>query len=170
MSANTTSIDDFAAGPAGATPPPTCPPTRPAGRCLRFCLGAVLLLLVVPFFTAAGPRWLGVTLGWAAAFVLFYSALHLAIDRLVPNLNRWVGATLAFAPLVVVFVNAGAPGQVGVQTFLGASLVLAALRADSGCEVMSIPGLIFGRRTHLMCLLFSPLDWVEARLSRSATS
>jgi len=29
---------------------------------------------------------------------------------------------------------------------------------------MWIPSLVFGKRTHLMCLLFSPLDWVEEKI------
>ena len=37
--------------------------------------------------------------------------------------------------------------------------------ADKGCEVMSIPGLIFNRRTHLACFFFSPIDWLEKKIT-----
>ncbi len=30
--------------------------------------------------------------------------------------------------------------------------------------VMAIPGLLLKKRTHLACLLFTPLDWVENKL------
>ena len=53
----------------------------------------------------------------------------------------------------------------GPLAFLAVSLVLAAILADAGCEVMSIPALVFGKRTHLVCLLFSPLDWVEEKIA-----
>jgi hypothetical protein len=32
---------------------------------------------------------------------------------------------------------------------------------------MSIPGVLFGRRTHLVCIAFSPIDWLEERLAGS---
>ena len=38
-----------------------------------------------------------------------------------------------------------------------------AVRADGGCEVMAIPSLIFGRYTHLACIVFSPIDWLERK-------
>ena len=43
-------------------------------------------------------------------------------------------------------------------------LVLAGLRSDAGCEVMAIPGLVLGRRTHLACIVFSPIDWLEEKV------
>lgn len=55
-------------------------------------------------------------------------------------------------------------GDVAVMIFIGVSLVLASLRADAGCEVMSIPGLLLRRKTHLACILFTPIDWVEQKL------
>ena len=80
------------------------------------------------------------------------------------KLNRWLGAFLAILPVCLVFAFGGVLGQVGALSFLAVSLLLAAIRADGGCEVMSIPSLVFGKRTHLICLLFSPLDWVEEKI------
>jgi hypothetical protein len=48
-------------------------------------------------------------------------------------------------------------------TFLGISLVVAGLRAAPGCEVMAIPGLLFGKHTEPACLIFSPLDRLERK-------
>ena len=86
------------------------------------------------------------------------------VSSYLTKLNRWLGAFLAILPVFVVFLLGGGLGQVGALSFLAVSLLLAAARADAGCEVMSIPSLVFGRRTHLMCLLFSPLDWVEEKV------
>lgn len=52
-----------------------------------------------------------------------------------------------------------------VVVFLFVSLAVAALRSDDGCEVMSLPGLLFGRRTRLACLVSSPIDRIERRLA-----
>lgn len=47
--------------------------------------------------------------------------------------------------------------------FLGASLLLAALRGYSGCESLAISNWLLRRNDQVGCLLFSPLDHLEAR-------
>jgi len=48
-------------------------------------------------------------------------------------------------------------GQLAAATFLGISLVVAGLRAAPGCEVMAIPGLLFGKQHRAgVSYLFSP--------------
>jgi hypothetical protein len=42
--------------------------------------------------------------------------------------------------------------------------VVAGVRAVPDCEVMAIPGVLFGKRTELACLIFSPLDKLERKL------
>ena len=136
----------------------------PVGRILRFLLGVFLVAMVWPFFRGATPnRILGAILV-AVGLTVFYAVAHWLVSTYLTRLNRWVGAFLAILPVFLVFLFGGGLGQVGALSFLAVSLVLAAVRADAGCEVMSIPSLVFGRRTHLMCLLFSPLDWVEMKI------
>lgn len=55
-------------------------------------------------------------------------------------------------------------GDLAAVTFLGISLVVAGVRAAPGCELMAIPGLLFGKHTELACPIFSPLDWLERKL------
>jgi hypothetical protein len=55
-------------------------------------------------------------------------------------------------------------GQLAAVAFLGFSLIVAGVRAAPGCEVMAIPGLLFGKHTEVACLIFSPLDSVERKL------
>jgi len=106
-----------------------------------------------------------IRLAWAMGLVLFYGSLHFIILKYTPNINRLIGAILAFAPFLAVFIiGYGGPAATGALTFLAISLLLAAIRADSGCEVMSIPGLFSGKHTHLACLLFSPIDWCEKKI------
>jgi hypothetical protein len=136
----------------------------PVGRILRFLLGAFLVVNVWPFFSGASPnRILGAVLV-VVGLTVFYAAVHWLVSTYLAKLNRWLGAFLAILPVLLVFLFGGGLGQIGALAFLAVSLVLAAVRADAGCEVMSIPSLAFGRRTHLMCLLFSPLDWVEEKI------
>lgn len=140
------------------------PRALPIGRILRLLLGGFMVLSVIPFFLGAGRRSVLEAVGTAIGLVLFYSLLHIAVSSFLPRFDRRLGAVLAVAPVLAVFLLGGAPGQVGSVSFVGVSLLLAGIRADAGCEVMSVPGIVFGRRTRLVCLLFSPIDWVEERL------
>ena len=57
--------------------------------------------------------------------------------------------------------------------FIGLSLLLMAVLGHPGCEVLAFPALILGRRTHLACLFFTPIDWAEGKLKglfRTASS
>ena len=136
----------------------------PVGRILRFLLGTLLVVMVWPFFRGASPnRILGAVLV-VVGLTVFYAAIHWLVSTYLTRLNRWLGAFLAILPVFLVFFLGGVLAQIGALAFLAVSLLLAAVRADAGCEVMSIPSLVFGKRTHLMCLLFSPLDWVEEKI------
>ncbi len=140
----------------------------PVGRLLRGGSGLGLVYAFISVLTTSGGRSILSVLGWTVGLVLLYSLMHRVVVAQFRNLHRWVGAVLALAPLVAVFLLGGAGGQLGATLFLGASLLVASVCADPGCEVMSIPGIVLGRRTHLVCLFFSPIDWVEKRLSRKS--
>ncbi len=136
----------------------------PVGRILRFLLGVFLAVTVWPLFQNAPSNRILSAVLVVVALTVFYAVVHWVVSSYLTKLNRWLGAFLAILPVFVVFLLGGGLGQVGALSFLAASLLLAAARADAGCEVMSIPSLVFGRRTHLKCLLFSPLDWVEEKI------
>lgn len=137
---------------------------RLLGRLLRFGLGVFFITEVVPVYQDVTIEGIFIRLSWAVGLVLFYLLLHLVILKFVSSLNSVIGAILAFAPfLLVFFIGYGGPAATGALTFLAAALLVAAVRADSGCEVMSIPALFTGKHTHLTCLLFSPIDWCESK-------
>ncbi len=96
--------------------------------------------------------------------IVFYAVVHLLISKFLPNINPWVGALIAVAPVLLVFFVGSQEVRHGVIFFLGVSLLLTGIRGDGGCEVMTIPGMILGKRTHLVCIVLSPLDWVEEKL------
>ena len=96
---------------------------------------------------------------------VFYALVHVLISKFVPTINRWLGAVLAVSPVLLVFLMGGLPVRHGVVLFLGVSLLLTGIRGDGGCEVMTLPGMVLGKRTHLVCIMLSPLDWVEEKLT-----
>jgi hypothetical protein len=148
--------------------------TRPIGRVLRLIIGALFVALVVPYYLGSGGRAILASLGMAMALTLVYALIHLLVSNYSSHLNKWLGAVLAFVPVCLIFFfsegHGGAlgVGETGALTFLAVSLLIAGWRSDPGCEVMALPALIFGRRTHLACLFFSPIDWLEQKLSSRA--
>ncbi|MGH8291773.1 MAG: hypothetical protein ACREV7_22860 [Steroidobacteraceae bacterium] len=133
----------------------------PIGRILRGLLGLWCLYVVAINVRSASWELALALVTIVTSFVVLYSAMHLLVVRYLRRLNRWVGAVLAVLPAAVVFLLGNDTAKLGALLFFGLSLSLAAIRGDPGCEVMSIPVLLFRRRTQLVCLLFSPLDWLE---------
>jgi hypothetical protein len=137
----------------------------PIGRLLRLLLAGFLILTVAPhYLTASWQSNLKIAAS-IAGLLVFYTALHLVIARYVPRLNRWLGALLAIMPASILFLLGGGIGQMGALTYVGGSLFIDSLNGDIGCEVMAVPGLLFKERTHLACIVFSPFDWLEQKLT-----
>ncbi len=166
--------------PVSAPPQPSGRPPRrapPVGRVLRFLLGLVLLARVTPVYFGVHRRLALDAVLLMLGLLLMYSLLHVALSRRLIAPSAALGAIGGLAILVVVYL-AGATGipvlghgagELAAVTFLGVSLLVAALRADPGCEVMAIPGLLFRRRAELACLIFSPLDaWERNWRNRGA--
>jgi len=72
--------------------------------------------------------------------------------------------TLYFIGATGLPIVGGGKGALAAVTFLGISLVVAGVRAAPGCELMAVPGLLFGKHAELACLIFSPLDRLERKL------
>ncbi|MCR9251005.1 MAG: hypothetical protein NXI20_11300 [bacterium] len=138
---------------------------RIIGRILRLLLGIFFITEVWPVYVAVDWQGAIERIVWALSLVIFYHIIHIVLMRFSFNFNNIVGAFLAFGPLLAVFfVGYGGPAATGALTFLSASLTLAAIRGDSGCEVMTIPAILSRKHTHLPCLLFSPIDWCERKI------
>jgi hypothetical protein len=135
-------------------------------------LGLLLLADVVPIYITVEPS-LAVRASLVLAGVIAaYCGIQFLVSRRLIGVHASLGAVLAIALLIGLYL-AGAPGgvilgggegELAAVTFLGLSLVVAAVRADPGCEVMALPGALFRRHTELACLVFSPLDRLERKL------
>ena len=142
------------------------------GRVLRIVLGLVLMVYVAPVYFQV-PMRLAVG-AWLLLLGLIgiYSLIHIVMSRRIVALGPFLVAIVANGLLVALYVAgaSGLPilghgkGQLAAVTFLGTSLVVAGLRAAPGCELMAIPGVLFGKQTELACLIFSPLDRLEGKL------
>lgn len=139
------------------------PGAAPGSRILRFLLGVALLFWMLPRVLGASPA--NQLRVWAVVvgLTVFYGLVHWLLGRYLRWLHPWVGAAVAVAPVAVVALAGAIPSAAAVL-YVGLSLVLIAIRGEPGCEVVAIPAAISGRPTHLACLLFSPLDWLEQRI------
>ena len=140
------------------------PAAGPIGRGLRLLLGVWFIILIVPYFRTGDRTAVFATAAWVLVLLAVYSLIHFGVSKYLPTLNRWAGALLAWVPALLLFVSGASQRQVAVLAFAGLSLILAGIRGDPGCEVMSIPGAVFKKRTHLVCIVFSPIDWLETRI------
>ena len=145
------------------------PQAAPLSRVARFGFGLLFVLETMRIFWIEDPVWIMKTIAAAVAVVGFYALVHYLLSTFVPHLNRWLGAVLAVAPVAALFFFGPSWARVASLLFIGVSLVLIAVLGDPGCEVMAIPGLFSGKRTHLACILFTPLDWVEQKAAQWAS-
>ncbi len=146
------------------------PRAGPIGRFSRLALGIGLAVITLPVYFGAGATYNLSSLGLTVGLVVLYTLIHLVVSRFLIGLNPWVGAVLVVIPVFLVWFlgQGGGPlfgqgeGGTAALTFLTVSFLVDFARADSGCEVMALPGLLTGERTHMPCLLLCPIDHAEA--------
>jgi hypothetical protein len=144
----------------------------PMGRVLRILLGLVLIAYVAPVYFQVPVRVAMGSLLLVLGLIGVYSLIHIVVSRRIVAFGSCLGTVVANGLLIALYVAGGSglpifghgKGQLAAVTFFGVSLVVAGVRAAAGCEVMAIPGLLFGKHTELACLIFSPLDRLERKL------
>lgn len=143
----------------------------PVGRVLRILLGLVLMIYVVPVYFQVPAGVVVASLLLMLGLIGVCSLIHI-VSRQIVRFGPFLGAILGLGLLVALYVAGGSAlpilgrgkGQLAAITFLGISLVVAGVRGVPGCELMAIPGILFGKDTELACLIFSPLDRIERKL------
>jgi len=138
----------------------------PIGTIARVAIG--LAFVVVPI-ALGGIKWLDV------AALAAYAVIAIATVAAIAGLPRRRPLGLECCLLTALLAEAAAIGaavpanlNVVVGSFLGISMLLAAARGDSGCELTALPNAITGRRDHIGCPLFAPIDARDSRRHASA--
>jgi hypothetical protein len=142
------------------------------GRLLRLLLGLILMADLIPIYGRLDVAFPFRTSLLILAILTVYSFIHVLACRKVLGLNSWLGTALALALLVAVYFTGGrgglllgrGEGQLAAGRFVGLSLLVAGMRGDAGCELMSIPSALFNKHCRLPCVMFSPVDWLERKL------
>ncbi len=141
----------------------------PIGRMVRLVVAICLVVIDAPVLLEAGSGYNLRTLGLVMGLTVFYMLLHWTVSHYLRNLDRCLGAILAVTPVFLVWFYGQGDGLLFGQgeggtaaiTYVAISLLIDVVRSDSGCEVMAIPSLILGKRTHLACIVFCPIDAME---------
>ena len=140
---------------------------------LRLVLSLVLMVVLLYTSWRVDARFLFRTTLLVIGLIAVYSFIHLLVTRWFLGLRNWAAAVVVNALLAAAVCLAGGPGslllgrgegELAVGALLGVSLLFAAVRGDAGCELMSIPAALFGKRSQLACIVFSPIDWLERKL------
>ena len=133
----------------------------------RVLLGLAFIYLAVTDFGAPEWElaWQGPVLGLVVfpAVLLLFQAVRLRFTNETLNatgglafcLNLAVGAVLFSIPFT----------REAALIFYGASLLLAAARGYAGCESLAISNWLLRRDDQVGCVVFSPVDAVEARIT-----
>ena len=128
-----------------------------------------LFLILVPIW---GPGWWGDGVQWheaalgllgfpAAMLALQLARLQYATEKLRATSGLWF--CLNFAVGAVLFSIPSTRDAAAL--FFGASLLLAAARGYAGCEVTAISNWLLRRDDQVGCVVFSPIDEIEIRLT-----
>jgi hypothetical protein len=137
----------------------------PIGTTTRLLAAVGLLYLALFDGTSWGLEWYdaAVGLGILPAAVI---AFGLTARRYASGSVRFTGSAGTTANCLVILALAVNPYTAGgAALFYGATLLLAARRAQPGCEGTVLSNWILGRDDQLGCPVFSPIDEAETRLS-----
>ena len=112
-----------------------------------------------------GVQWWDAALGLALfpGVVLAAQLLRLRYTRDTLQATNGLGFCLTTGVAAALFLVEAT--QDAALLFFGSSLVLAALRGYAGCEVLAISNWLLRRNDQVGCLVYSPIDELEAQVT-----
>ncbi len=142
----------------------------PVGTVARVLVGFVFLGCAVVFGTNGGLQWHEVLLGLigAPAALLAWQLIRLRWTTGQLDATGPIGFALNFAIAAPFFM--AEPTRDAALVFYGGSMLLAAVRGYAGCEILAISNWILRRDDQVGCVVFSPLDAVEERVTVATAS
>ena len=117
-----------------------------------------------------GLQWQGPLLGLVAfpLALLAFQALRLRFTTDTLNATGPIGFAVNFAIGAVLYSIPFT--RDAMLLFYGSSLLLAAARGYAGCESLAISNWLLRRDDQVGCVVFSPIDAVEARATTDKTA
>jgi hypothetical protein len=140
------------------------PAIGPIGALARVVAGVALILYEL---LVRDPRWQDPLLGLVVlpAVALIAARIHARHAARPLRATGPIGHALnvaIFVPLAFIPATAG-----GATLFYGASMLVAAVRRNGGCEVTALSNALLRRDDQVGCVLFAPIDAAERAIPRS---
>jgi hypothetical protein len=135
------------------------------GRTLRLMLAMLLGWMVFTVMRSEYSTFRLWVVGLSLGVLVFHLGVHFAVRLWGARLHPWSGSVLVLVPLALLFALGGLPGRHAVALYLAASYLVEAVWGQGACEVLALPSLLVRRNTHLMGILFAPVDLVEKHLT-----
>ena len=135
------------------------------GVLARVGVGGALIGLTFAGVLYDGVSWYEALAGFAGlpAAVLI---VHVAATRVLGRSFRATSGLGFYASTAFIIALFAIPETGAIAAlFYGSSMLLAAARGYAGCEVLAVSNLVLHRQDEVGCLMFSPLDGVEARIT-----
>jgi len=106
---------------------------------------------------------------------VYTAAYHFFGERFFAKAHPWVNTLILVIPAVIgLFWNDSISPLIGFELpwafvlalniYIGVSLLLQWKTKYGGCEVVSIPGILLGKKYKTYCVAFIPLDYVEKKI------
>ena len=135
------------------------------GRFARWLLGTAMIAGILHDLVASSPpaMFLVEAAGYFVVSLVAYTLAFYALrGRILARKNPWVGTAIFLTPVLVVLIfDLGPPAfQIGINAYLGVSLIIASFMKYGGCEVVAVPSLLFGKRYVVYCP-YNVIDVVE---------
>ncbi len=130
-------------------------------------LGAVLVISLIPGNPGLITQTLEVLVTFVGVVIFYVTLTFLLGQKLLTRINPWLGAAIMDLPVLLLFFpQIPVLLKFGIALFFGLSLIIAGIVSYGGCEVTVIAGLILGKRYNVACIILSPIDWLEHKLSK----
>jgi CDP-diglyceride synthetase len=133
------------------------------GTATRILVGLLLLSIGVIYAASGSSLWWQLALGLAGfpAVLMLVQLIRLRLTKTRLHETGSVATWVNCAALVVLLL--AWPTRNATLIFLGASMLLAALRGYGGCESLAVSNWLLRRDDQVGCLLMSPIDVIEAK-------
>ncbi|MGH2922971.1 MAG: hypothetical protein ACRDKH_02940 [Solirubrobacterales bacterium] len=144
----------------------TCVPVGPIGRLARLAVGLALIALELLW---RDPSWRDAALGLVVAPGAVIALAAVRARRSLEPLRATgpAGYALNIAVGIAAFAIPATAGAAFL--FYGSAMVLAAARAQAGCEVTVASNVLLRRDDQVGCALFAPVDHAEQALGRAVS-
>jgi hypothetical protein len=144
------------------------PEIGPVGTTARVLVGLAMLYIASGSTIPFEPEDAAIGLIALPALVI---ALGLVARRYANGpirLTRPLGIAINLGVIAALIANDFTGG--GATIFYGTTMLIAAGRGQAGCEATVISNWVLGRDDQIGCPTFAPIDEIEARLRRRATT